>query len=206
MHEMYLPCILYGGYQGAERVVAGFGSDIKNQDFPISCVEIKPVMQKFADGLSHRDFLGALMNLGIKRELLGDIIVFENCGYVFCLDKIADFIADNLSRVRHTTVKVQKVDEPPIKAVESPEPEDVIIASLRLDVAVCQVFKLSRNECSKLFETGKIFVNSRLTENRSCQLKDGDMVSVRGFGRFQFLSVVRKTKKDRLVAELRIYR
>lgn len=206
LHETYLPCTLFGGYEGAERVVAGFGEDIKNEDFTISCVEIKPVMQKFADGLSHRDFLGALMNLGIKRELIGDIIVYENCGYVFCLDKIADFITDNLSRVRHTTVKAQKVINPPVKAVEPPEPQDVVIASLRLDVAVCQVFKLSRSECSKLFETGKIFVNSCLTENRSCQLKEGDMVSVRGFGRFQFLSVVRKTKKDRLVAELRIYK
>lgn len=206
LKDMYLPCTLYGGYDNSERVVAGFGENIKNEDFPVTCVEIKPVQQKFADGLSHRDFLGALMNLGIKRELMGDIIVYENCGYVFCLDKIADYISENLSRVKHTTVKGEKIENPPVNAVKPPKAEEVIIASQRLDVAVCGVYKLSRNECSKLFETGKIFVNSRLTENRSCQLKEGDMVSVRGYGRFQFVSVIRKTKKDRLVAELVIYR
>lgn len=204
--KTYLPCLLYGGYEGAERVVAGFGDNVGEQDFPIKCVEIKPVNKKFSDKLSHRDFLGSLMNLGIKRELLGDIIIFENCGYLFCLEKIADYITDNLSRVRHTTVEAFVVESPPIKAVEPKGEEEMVLASLRIDVAVCQVYNLSRNEGAKLFETGKIFVNSKQLESRSCQLKEGDTVSVRGYGRFQFLSVVRKTKKDRLVAEMRIYR
>ena len=204
--KSYLPCLLYGGYEGAERVVAGFGDNVCEQDFPIRCVEIKPVNKKFADKLSHRDFLGGLMNLGIKRELLGDIIIFENSAYLFCLDKISNYIKDNLSRVRHTTVEVNEVDAPPVKAVEPKGAEEMVIASLRVDVAVCQVYNLSRNECAKLFETDKVFINSRKLESRSYQLKEGDMVSVRGYGRFQFVSVVRKTKKDRLVAEMIIYR
>ena len=204
--KSYLPCVLYGGYEGAERVVAGFGDNVCEQDFPIRCVEIKPVNKKFADKLSHRDFLGGLMNLGIKRELLGDIIIFENSAYLFCLDKISNYIKDNLSRVRHTTVEVNEVDALPVKAVEPKGAEEMVIASLRVDVAVCQVYNLSRNECAKLFETDKVFINSRKLESRSYQLKEGDMVSVRGYGRFQFVSVVRKTKKDRLVAEMIIYR
>lgn len=204
--KSYLPCVLYGGYEGAEKVVAGFGDNVCEQDFPIRCVEIKPVNKKFADKLSHRDFLGGLMNLGIKRELLGDIIIFENSAYLFCLDKISNYIKDNLSRVRHTTVEVNEVDAPPVKAVEPKGAEEMVIASLRVDVAVCQVYNLSRNECAKLFETEKVFINSRKLESRSYQLKEGDMVSVRGYGRFQFVSVVRKTKKDRLVAEMIIYR
>ena len=204
--KSYLPCVLYGGYEGAERVVAGFGDNVCEQDFPIRCVEIKPVNKKFADKLSHRDFLGGLMNLGIKRELLGDIIIFKNSAYLFCLDKISNYIKDNLSRVRHTTVDVNEVCAPPVKAVEPKGAEEMVIASLRVDVAVCQVYNLSRNECAKLFETDKVFINSRKLESRSYQLKEGDMVSVRGYGRFQFVSVVRKTKKDRLVAEMIIYR
>lgn len=204
--KSYLPCVLYGGYEGAERVVAGFGDNVCEQDFPIRCVEIKPANKKFADKLSHRDFLGGLMNLGIKRELLGDIIIFKNSAYLFCLDKISNYIKDNLSRVRHTTVEVNEVDAPPVKAVEPKGAEEMVIASLRVDVAVCQVYNLSRNECAKLFETDKVFINSRKLESRSYQLKEGDMVSVRGYGRFQFVSVVRKTKKDRLVAEMIIYR
>lgn len=98
------------------------------------------------------------------------------------------------------------MDAPPVKAVEPKGAEEMVIASLRVDVAVCQVYNLSRNECAKLFETDKVFINSRKLESRSYQLKEGDMVSVRGYGRFQFVSVVRKTKKDRLVAEMIIYR
>ena len=71
LKSTYLPCVLFGGYPMAERVVAGFGDDLNDEKFPIVCICVKPLMQKFADELSHRDFLGALMNLGIKRELLG---------------------------------------------------------------------------------------------------------------------------------------
>ena len=75
--------VLFGGYDGAERCVAGFGDEVADSDFPIVCVEIAPLQQKFADKLNHRDFLGSLMNLGISRGTLGDIIVSSNVGYLF---------------------------------------------------------------------------------------------------------------------------
>ena len=71
----------------AERVVAGFGEDLNDEKFPIVCVCAKPLIQKFADELTHRDFLGALMNLGIKRELVGDIIVDDSKYCPKCMEK-----------------------------------------------------------------------------------------------------------------------
>lgn len=203
--DSLLPCKKYGGYETAERVVAGFGEDIKSCDFPIKYLVISPVSKKFADSLSHRDFLGGLMNLGIKREMLGDIIVYDNCGYLLCLEQISDYIINNLTRVRHTNVDVKEIEALPENIIKEPEPVELVVSSLRLDVLVSAVYKLSRNNTSKLFSAGKIFVNSRLTENTSYQIKENDIISVRGFGRFTFLKQLRTTKKDRVVIEVKKY-
>lgn len=201
----YLPCITFGGYENAQRVVAGFGEDINKNDFPITCLKISPVMQKFSDNLSHRDFLGAIMNLGIKREMLGDIIIENNCGYLFCLDKMSGYIADNLSKVKHTTVKTEITGNLPENLNKLPNISHVIVSSVRLDVIICAVYNLSRSSCSKLFKTDKIFVNSKCSENSSYNVKNGDIVSVRGFGRFIFEEQIRNTKKDRIVIAIRKY-
>lgn len=205
LKSTYLPCELYGGYDTAERVVAGFGDGITRADFPISYIKAEPVSKKFADKLGHRDFLGAVMNLGIKREMTGDIIVSDNTGYLICLDRIAQYIASNLKKVRHTGVTAKIIDTLPDNIIKPPQPSQFIVASLRLDVLICAVFKLSRSECSKLFSHGKIFINSKLTQDPSYTVKENDIVSVRGFGRFDFSGQVRSTKKSRLVVEIRKY-
>lgn len=205
MASSYLPCTNYGGYDMAERMIAGFGEDIENSDFPIKILAITPVKQKFADTLSHRDFLGGLMNLGIKREMLGDIIVNDNCAYLFCLEQIAEYIKDNLCRVKHTSVNVTEIESLPDDIIKEPESIELVVSSLRADVMVSAVYKLSRSNTSKLFSAGKIFVNSKLTESTSYQIKENDIISVRGFGRFSFSNQLRTTKKDRLVVEIKKY-
>lgn len=204
LKSTYLPCVLFGGYPMAERVVAGFGDDLNDEKFPIVCICVKPLMQKFADELSHRDFLGALMNLGIKRELLGDIIVKDNCGYILCLEHIAPYICENLERVRHTSVKCEKSNLPNDLKNEA-EPAEIFAASKRIDVVIAAVYNLSRNETSKLIKAEKVFVNSRLVTSNSYMLCDNDIVSVRGFGRFSFDKEIKTTKKGRLVLEVKKY-
>lgn len=202
MANTSLPCRCYGGWSGAERVVAAFGDDVSLEDFPICYLLISPVNSKFADSLTHRDFLGGLMNLGIKRELLGDIIVADNCAYLICLEQISTYIMDSLSRVKHTTVKVEMIDSLPDDVIKIPDPTEIIVASLRLDAMLSAVFKLSRNEASRLLAGKKAYVNSKLTESSSYMLKENDVVSLRGYGKFTFVSQLRKTKKDRLVVEV----
>ncbi len=204
LKKMYLPCVLYGGYGSAERVVAGFGEDISNEDFPITCVKIKPLNEKFADELTHRDFLGAVMNLGIKRETVGDIIVDGKCGYVICLDGIADYICDNLTRVRRTSVKAERSAVPECTA-EKFESVTVFAASKRLDVLIGAVYNLSRSEAVKLIAAERTFVNSVLTISPSKTVGDNDIVSVRGYGRFVLSGEVKTTKKGRLVLEVKKY-
>ena len=80
--DAFSNCELYGGYDNADRCVAGFGYEHDKSNYPIKCIKIAPVRQKFADELNHRDFLGSLMNLGINRSTLGDIVISDNTAYL----------------------------------------------------------------------------------------------------------------------------
>ena len=200
-----LPCPykIYGGYNEAERCVIAFG---EAESFPIDCIEIKPLNQKFADKLTHRDFLGSLMNLGINRNTLGDIIVKDNTGYLFCLKSISGYITDCLTRVKHTSVSCAVIDSVPEFINELPEASEIIVPSLRADAVIASVYKLSRNSVSSLFSTSKIFINSKLCTKEAAALKEKDKVTVRGYGKFIYENEIRKTKKDRLVIAVRIYK
>ncbi|MDE6111620.1 MAG: hypothetical protein K2F65_06870 [Eubacterium sp.] len=197
---------LFGGYDGAERCVAAFGYDAEEAEFPISIIKAEPVSPKFADKLLHRDFLGSLMGLGIKREVLGDIVLADNIGYIFCLNSIAEYIVRELSKVRHTIVKCSIVEALPESAVKKPEEEQMVVASERLDVIVSGVYNFSRSAVKELFITRKIYVNSRLCENFSYIPKEKDIISVRGKGRFVYNGVLGKTKKNRNVISVGVYK
>ncbi len=196
---------LYGGYDGAERCVAGFGCE-STEDFPIKCIEISPVNRKFSDNLTHRDVLGAVMNLGINRNTLGDIKLRDNTAYLFCLESISGYITDSLTQIKHTTVKAQRLESLPEFINELPDESELNVSSLRADAVVSAVYKLSRNASSQLFSTGKVFINSRECEKEASLLNESDVISVRGYGKFIFEGEVRKAKKDRSVISVRIYK
>jgi RNA-binding protein YlmH len=199
---------LWGGYDDAERKMAQFGSEEQCgyvEDPPIHCISIKPLSQKFADMLTHRDFLGALMALGVRRSVLGDIILYENCGYLFCLDSISGFITGEFTQVKHTSVKCELITSLPEIAIKKPDISSVNVASERLDAVIAAVYKLSRGESQALFAQNKVFVNSYLTEDTSHILNTNSIISVRGFGRFIYEGIVKETKKGRLFVNVRIF-
>lgn len=203
--RLNVPFRLYGGYDGAERCIAAFGYDCESALFPISYIKIEPSAKKFADKLTHRDFLGSLMGLGLKREVLGDIIIADNTGFLMCLDTVADFIANDLTRVKHTSVKCNAVSALPEGMQSEPQEQEETVASLRIDVLTAAVYNLSRNAVKELFNQRKIFVNSALCENFSFIPKEGDVISVRGKGRFKYGETLGKTKKGRLIVQLFVY-
>ena len=197
---------LFGGYDSAERVVAAFGEgEVDSGDFPISCVKISPKSEKFAQKLTHRDYLGTLMGLGIKRSVLGDIILSGKTAYVFCLNSMAQFLCDSVSRVSRTDVKCEIAGSIDSSAVPAPKHIEAVVSSLRLDVLVGEVYSLSRSETDKLFLQQKVFENGRLITRRSYVPKEGSKISVRGHGRFVFSGALRQTKKGRTVAALEVY-
>lgn len=203
--KLNIPYTLFGGYDMAERCIAGFGYESNEAVFPIAIVKAEPAMQKFADKLSHRDILGSLMGLGIKREVIGDIIISSNTGYIFCLESIAEYICRNLGKIRHTSVKCTVADKLPDAIGDNAKEKEIIVASIRLDTVIAGVYNLSRNAVKEYFTNRKIFVNSTLCENFSYNLKDSDIISVRGKGRFIFIGILGNTKKNRSIIKINLY-
>lgn len=199
---------LYGGSELAERQMLRFGDEDMFgyvEPFPICCIHCCPMTPKFAEKPGHRDVLGALMNLGIQRDVLGDIWLREKECYFFCMESMKEYICDNLTKIRHTNVVCKEIAELPGECRPERKREEHIVASERCDALVSKVYNLSRSKCILLFQEKKIFVNSRLYENNSGTLKEGDIVSVRGYGKFCYGGVIRETKKGRLTLEIERY-
>ena len=195
----YLETETFGGYELAERQIAVFRPEapVFYADYPVKCLKITPLNAKFAEDLNHRDNLGAVLNLGIDRACLGDILVEEDAAYLFCLERMADFIRDNLIRIRHTSVYVEQVEaenfhyEPKYKEVSG------TVASVRLDKLLALAFNASRSSLTGLIEGGKVFVNGKLVTSNGYEPKEGDLISVRGMGRFRFRETGGQSKKGR---------
>ncbi|MBR5596257.1 MAG: hypothetical protein IKW30_02495 [Lachnospiraceae bacterium] len=205
----YAGVTVFGGTEGADRKVIRFGNKEElgyEETFPIVCISMEPVLEKFGENLNHRDYLGALMNLGIERENLGDIFIKGKTGYVFCLERIADYIVENLTQIRHTHVKTKILEKQEDFFQKELEEMAVLSASERIDGIVSKVYNMSRNQSLELFRGKKVYVNSRLNENNSYILKKGDIISVRGYGKFIYQGVGYETKKGKLSVKLSIYK
>ncbi len=196
---------IFGGNEESERRIIRFGNkeDLGyEEEFPIVVIKITPVLKKFSDNLGHRDYLGAIMNLGIERCKVGDIFINEKEAYVYCQSNIAPYIMDNLSKIKHTCIKCQVVELS--EAVNGKEPvfKQVLASSVRYDIVISKVYNLSRSQVIELFRERKVFCDGYLLENNSGQLKEGNKVSVRGYGRFKYLGINRTTGKGKLMLDI----
>ncbi|WP_076777388.1 YlmH family RNA-binding protein [Lachnoclostridium phocaeense] len=189
----------YGGYEPAERQMVAFLPDALYYDYqyPISVLRISPANRKFAEELSHRDFLGGILHLGIERSCLGDLLVEDSVCHVFVTDTMADFICEQLTRIRHTVVKTEKIDGESFSFTPRLETVKGTVASVRLDTVLSVAFPLSRSRMTGLVEGGKVFVNGKLITSNGYRLKEGDIISVRGMGKLVYQGVLSETKKGR---------
>ncbi|HHU72648.1 MAG TPA: RNA-binding protein [Clostridiales bacterium] len=210
-HELPgIPYFSYGGFLEAERRMICFSGDdnvkkTEDIEFPISVISIKPQNRKFSDALTHRDYLGAVLNLGIDRSIVGDIIINDIEAYIFCTRSISEFIADNLIKIKHTNISasiINKQDfhyEPKFKDISG------TVSSIRLDSILSVAFNKSRSSLTGLIKGGKVFVNGKEVISNSYELKDNDLVSVRGHGKFLYVGTPYKTKKGRYSVKVKLY-
>lgn len=204
----FIHCECFGGNDLCERQIAGFGSEEElgyPASYPIQVIKITPIQEKFSENLSHRDFLGALMNLGIERDTLGDIITKEKTAYLFCLDSIADYIFQELTKVKHTHVKCEMTDMNIPVLTPSLVNEEFPVASLRLDSIIASLIKCSRKEALSLFDDKCVTLNGRVTGRNSIILKEGDVFSVRGHGKFIFEHSGGSTRKGKIYVHIKRY-
>ena len=198
---------LFGGACGCERVICRFGSEEElgySESFPIVCIKAQPKSRKFAEFLTHRDYLGSIMNLGIERETLGDIIITEDATYIFALTGIADYIMSSLTRVKHTDLLLSLTD-PPTEALYRTEERRIQISSERLDAVIARVFSLSRDDAQGLFAKRLVFADGRELSSVSYVPKDGEVISVRGYGRFIYRGQIGLTRKGKLNVAIEVY-
>ncbi len=196
----HVPCTVFGGNAGCERQMVRFGSEEMlgyEVPFPIMCLEIVPRSEKFADRLTHRDFLGACMNLGIERRTLGDIIVKDFGAYLYCTEEIGPYIMENLNRIRHTSVVCRQYTGEADRLQPVLEERSCQVSSERLDAVIAKSLGLSREKSTLLFREKKVFVNGRQQESGSYVPMKGDAVTVRGYGKFVYRGLSHMTRKGK---------
>ena len=201
---------LFGGYEFAERQMIAFipdalsyimdcdPSDTHAVCFPIACLHVCPSHPKFAEELSHRDVLGSLMGLGIDRSRVGDIKQDGQSYYIFCEEGISDYILQSLSQIRHTAVTGEIAEEGSYHIRQEFEMVEGIVSSCRLDNLVAFLTKLSRDKSAALIRSQKVFINGRTASSNACQCKEGDVLSIRGFGKYTYLGSDGETRKGRM--------
>ncbi len=164
----------FGGYDDSERKMLGlFFDEPSTSMFPICGIEFS---FRKCDRLTHRDFLGSLMSLGIERETVGDILVEDGRAVVFVKTELSDYVKSQISKVGRVGVKVDDADLsklPQGRGVE--EKKTFIVSSLRLDNIVAAVCKLSREKTKTVIMSDSVCVNFEETKNVSFNLKENDV-------------------------------
>lgn len=206
-----LPPISYklvGGNIYAERKIIVFIPDetYYSYELPISIVKIEPLNLKFGEILSHRDYLGAILNLGIDRSKIGDILICEKIAYLYVLDSMVDFVIENLVRIKHTSVMCSLH---PMEDIEiTPEFSEITgsVNNIRLDAVISLAFGESRSSIVNYIQDAKVFVNGKLITSNGYTLKEDDIISVRGLGRFIYKEHINITKKGRNLIKILRYK
>lgn len=194
------PYFFFGGYKEAERKILVIG--IEEEEIAKEFVEILTIElldTKSDKTLSHRSVLGSLLGLGLNRDVLGDIILKDGRADFFVTKDITKYIIQNLDYVGREKVKIYKNTYDNMLQVENLAKEiKTTVASLRIDAVISSALGISREVSSKLIQNQKVKLNYKFIENPSKQIKEGDKISVRGYGRIELTEIIGETRKDRI--------
>ncbi len=197
--------LLYGGHESCERkmlAVSSYDEETLRLCFPISLLR---VTGGDLSSLSNRDVLGALMGSGIRRDVLGDIIVRDGQVLFFVADHIKEFLIQNITSVGRQNVKL--TEAPPLYEIPEPHFEylRITIASLRADAVVGGLAKTSREQATRLIDGKFVSVNHTLLVKKTKEVHAGDCVVIRGIGKWIIVECDDLTRKGRAVLVCRKY-
>ena len=209
VRQLLPQCAFFGGTDGAERAVAFYlpeyltREDFFDVDGPVACLRVSFYE---ANSLTHRDILGALMGLGIRRDAVGDICLHEKHCDIFILSELARYLLDNLTSAGRQHLSCERI--PLSRAEKTPQKLREVratVSSLRLDAVLAAAFHLSRSAAAEAVNAGRAAVNSLTSCKPDRLLAEGDEVSLRGNGKFRILSLGGETKKGRLALSIGIF-
>ncbi len=195
--------IFTGGFLEAEREILVLYPDkleeeyVKTQIESMLCV-IRITLPKYNDAYTHREYLGGIMKLGIKREKIGDIVVGQHGADIIVLCDVADFLKQeltNLTRFSKSIIEQKSIAE--IKEMEVQFEEiSIIVPSYRIDAVIGEVYRISRSKVNTIIDEERVFINGAICKKNAKTVKMGDKITVRGKGRFEIGEELGATKKD----------
>lgn len=192
---------IFGGYDDAmRRLIVFFPDYIKKVDFEelIALIKVEIIEKNFS--LSHRDFLGAFLGLGLKRELMGDIIIKEYGADIIISREIFNFVKDNFKQISKYNIKIEEKKLSDLEFVETKRSEKRgTIASNRLDNIISECFNFSRTKAQELIQQKLVFVNYIEKTKNETTVEEESIIVVRGYGKIKILNFSHLNKKNKLV-------
>ena len=156
--------------------------------------------------LTHSEILGSLFGLNITDEVFGDIIIWDNKYYFYVVDKISNFIMDNFKMIGNKSIKIKEISLDIMNDYRRKYEElEFIVSSLRLDTVLSRLIGTSRDKVKDKFRDKDIIVNYKIINNNSYILEDGDIFSIRRYGKYKYIGVVKTTKKDNYIIKILRY-
>lgn len=198
LHDIDLNIVFSNNYPFEERKRAFIYPkelDIK-LDFKISFLKIVS-----REKLKHSDVLGAIMNLGITRDVIGDILISDEV-YVIVASEILKYLVDNLLQVGKAKVKVEIINDLPSLDMNNYQSSSIIVTSMRLDSIINKSLNLSREKAQTLIQMRAVKINGNICLSNDYLCQENDIISINKFGRIIVRDVSRKTKKDKLVLNI----
>ena len=174
-----------------------FASDISGEN-PLAIIEIENLDTQTE--LEHRDYLGAIMSLGILREKFGDIFLKDEKAYLVIFMDMADYIINNLNQIGKCSVRLTLHDYEDKVLFLKPNlvKREAVIASLRLDVVVAELARTSRTKSLEMIQRGLVLLNYNETRDKAKEIKEGDTITVRKKGKFKVGEIIGTTQKGNL--------
>ncbi|NLM97281.1 MAG: photosystem II S4 domain protein [Halanaerobiaceae bacterium] len=196
-----------GGYEGAERSRIIIFPEYLFPDHVKTPISLLKVSGNFKfQGVTHRDYLGALMGLGVKREMIGDIVIMDDFAQIFLADEIKDFVLLNLKNVHEVSVEVKELAiDDFIFPLQRFKEIMTTVASMRLDAIASAGFSDSRNRISREIKNQKVKLNHRLESDPSVNVEIGDLISIQGRGRVKVAEKIGVSQRGRIKLLLQRY-
>ena len=204
---------LYGGYDEAERKIAIIYPEKyneamleKNYNKILKIIRVQ-LPEEEQGNYSHRNYLGGIVKLGLKREKVGDIIVYNEGADIITLDDFTDILKSqlpSLTRFENSNITIENINNLKPKEIKV-EHIKIIVPSLRLDNFVSDLAKTSRSKANQIIEQERVFINGQNETKSSKQLKVNDIITIRGKGRFIIKELSGTTRSGRTVVEIEKY-
>ena len=199
--------VFSGGRGDCERKVAFFlPYYLQETDFDIGEIIKAVKIRSYFGKPGHRDYLGAVLGLGIERDRIGDLLLFDDTAYLFCLSSVVSVLLRELEKVGRISVKTEQ-----IALTDVPVPErntkkiTFTVKSLRLDAVTGDLFGVSRTLAAELIREGAVTLNYTICEKVDAPVKEGDTLSVHGKGKGRISQIGGRSRKDRLFVEAELY-